>query len=366
MWKLQNAWSGDFMDNFWIQDGGQETMEPTTEIVSTSWHSYPKIFALGHRIIADLFKDDVIVEEKIDGSQFSFGVFDGELKCRSKSVVMNLLAPEKMFTLGIAMAQQVQDKLKPGWTYRGEFLRAPKHNTLAYERVPAGHFIGFDINTGHEHYMSYEEKAAEFARLGLETVPLLYQGKIEGYEMFRELLELTSCLGKQKIEGVVVKNYSRFGPDGRAMMGKFVSEEFKEIHNGDWKERNPRSGDFVERLIEKYCCPARWNKAIFRLRDSGKLENSPRDIGVLIKEIPDDIRAECEQDIRDELFKYAWEQISCGVTRGFPQFYKEQLAKSCFEPADENNAGKNYKDKHTGAKVSYATERLLRSFSKSR
>jgi hypothetical protein len=42
----------------------------------TSWHSYPKLYAMGHRAIADLLLDDVIVQEKVDGSQFSFGLFD--------------------------------------------------------------------------------------------------------------------------------------------------------------------------------------------------------------------------------------------------------------------------------------------------
>ena len=52
-----------------------------------SWHSYPQIYALGHRYITELLLDPVLVEEKIDGSQFSFGVFEVEgehqLRCRS-------------------------------------------------------------------------------------------------------------------------------------------------------------------------------------------------------------------------------------------------------------------------------------------
>jgi ATP-dependent RNA circularization protein (DNA/RNA ligase family) len=36
--------------------------------------SYPSIYALGHRAIRELFDGPVVVEEKIDGSQFSFGV----------------------------------------------------------------------------------------------------------------------------------------------------------------------------------------------------------------------------------------------------------------------------------------------------
>lgn len=37
--------------------------------MTTSWHSYPKLYAMGHRAIADILLDDVIVQEKVDGSQ---------------------------------------------------------------------------------------------------------------------------------------------------------------------------------------------------------------------------------------------------------------------------------------------------------
>lgn len=313
------------MDIVKIEEFGVDTRP-----LSTSWHSYPKSWAIGHRCLKDLFLDDVTVEEKVDGSQFSFGVFDGELKVRSKSVVMNLDIPEKMFLKAIETVQSIKDRLVAGWTYRCEYLGKPKHNSLCYERTPNNYLIGFDINPSHESYLTHEEKRMYFDYLGLETVPLLYQGKVENYEFFRELLKTPSVLGCQLIEGVVIKNYSRFGPDGRILMGKFVSEEFKEIHNGDWQERNPGNRDVVQKLIEEYKTPARWNKSIFRLRDAGKLENSPRDIGPLIRSIQDDIKEECAAEIKEKLFVWAWDQIARSVSHGFPQYYKEQLAKSAF------------------------------------
>lgn len=299
--------------------------------ISTSWHTYPKSLALGHRMVRDILDDEVIVEEKIDGSQFSFGVFNGELKCRSKGCQLNILAPEKMFNEAVAVVKDKACLLKEGWTYRGEYLKKPKHNTLAYDRIPNNHIIGFDINTGHETYLSYEEKYREFARIGLETVPLIHSGKIESYEIFRDLLDRESCLGKQKIEGLVVKNYQKFTPDGKAMLAKFVSEDFKEIHSSNWKEENPSKTDFIERIIAAYCTPARWNKAIYRLRDLGKIEDSPRDIGYLVQEIPNDVKEECETEIKELLWQHFWPHVSRGVVKGFAQYYKESLAKKQFE-----------------------------------
>ena len=47
-----------------------------------SWHSYPSTFALGHKALAELLLDPVLVEEKIDGSQFSWCVVGGEFRAR--------------------------------------------------------------------------------------------------------------------------------------------------------------------------------------------------------------------------------------------------------------------------------------------
>lgn len=304
--------------------------------ISTSWHSYPSIYALGHRYIADLLLDPVLVEEKVDGSQFSFGVFQwGEqppqLKARSKGAELNIIAPDNMFKRGVEFVQSIQDQLHVGWTYRAEYLMKPKHNALAYERTPQNHIIIFDINTGHEQYMPYEEKVAEAARLGLEVVPKMYEGIIADITHFRALLDTTSCLGGQKIEGVVIKNYARYGLDKKVLLGKFVSEAFKEVHAREWKAANPTQNDVVERLIESLKTPARWQKAVQHLRERGLLEDSPRDIGFLMKEVPLDIEKEEVEFIKTKLYEWAWPHIRRGVTGGLPEWYKEELVKKQFE-----------------------------------
>jgi len=305
--------------------------------MNDSWHSYPSIFALGHRALSELLLDPVTVEEKVDGSQFSFGVFEenGEriLRCRSKGAQLNLIAPEKMFVRGVEVVQTLP--LSVGWTYRAEYLAKPKHNSLAYDRIPEKHLIVFDINTGHEEYMSYADKAAECSRLGLEIVPLIYGGMMDTFADFRSMLDRVSILGGQKIEGVVVKNYRRFGPDKKVLMGKFVSESFKEVHAAEWKASNPTRTDIVDRLIDSLRTPARWNKAVQHLRESGRLDESPKDIGSLMKEVQADIEKECSDLIAQKLAEWAMPQVRRGVIRGLPEWYKEQLVARQFEMTDE-------------------------------
>ena len=184
------------------------------QVATDSWHAYPSVFALGHRAISELFDDAVIVEEKIDGSQFSFGVIAGVLRARSKGQEILLDGPiEGMFERAIEVVRELSPLLHPEWTYRAEYLSKPAHNALAYERVPARHLIVFDVNTDHERYLSYEDKATEADRLGLEVVPLLGAGIYSTPGEIAGLLTRQSALGGQLVEGVVVKNYARFGAD---------------------------------------------------------------------------------------------------------------------------------------------------------
>jgi len=301
----------------------------------TSFHSYGKIYGMGHAAIKDLLLDSVIVEEKLDGSLFQIGIIQGELRCRSKGAELNLVAPEKMFTKAIETAQSLASQLHPEWTYYGEFVSKNKHNTLCYDRTPNKYWVIFDIAKGEQDYLPYEEKLQEATRLGLECVPKLYEGKIENVEMFRALLETVSMLGGQKVEGLVIKNYARFGVDGKCLMGKYVSEAFKEIHGADWKERNPKSGDIIQQLIEQFRTPARWNKAIQHLTEQGKLEHSPKDIGILIQETKQDIEKECEEEIKQLLFVWAKDKIMRGVTAGLPQFYKDLLMQLQFSKEEK-------------------------------
>ena len=178
--------------------------------------------------------------------------------------------------------------------------------------------------------MSHEQKTEEANRLGLEVVPLLFSGKVENFEMFKSFLDKESILGATTIEGVVIKNYSLFTAEKKVAMGKYVSEKFKEVHSGDWKERNPTSKDFETILVEKYRTEARWRKAVQHLREAGTLTESPQDIGLLIRAVPVDILKECEEEIKETLFKHVWPHISRGLTRGLPEWYKEELAKTAF------------------------------------
>lgn len=145
------------------------------------------------------------------------------------------------------------------------------------------------------------------------------------------MLNHESCLGGAKVEGIVVKAYGRFTRDGKTMMGKYVSEVFKEKHVEDWKLRNPGSGDRVTQIINMLRTEARWQKAVQHLREQGVLLGEPKDIGPLIGELKRDLFEEELDWLKQRLFKEFIDDVVRGVLRGFPEWYKEKLLERAFD-----------------------------------
>lgn len=293
-------------------------------------HSYPKVHALGHPAITDLLKDDVVVQEKVDGSQISFALIDEELHIRSKNAEVFGDNPNDMFAKAVEVIYSLRDRMEPGYIYRGEYLRAPKHNALEYGRHPKNHIVLFDVETGPSAFLPYVQVCNEAAELGLEVIPLVYSGKAQDAAQLHDWMKTESFLGGP-LEGLVVKNYERFGRDGKVLMGKHVSEQFKETNKENWKKQNPSKNDVIQVLIAKYNNEQRWEKAVQHLREAGELEHSPKDIGALMKAVQQDIAEECEDEIKQALWNHAKGHILRGAAKGLPEWYKQKLAASQFD-----------------------------------
>ena len=291
---------------------------------------YTKVYQLGHKWIQNLLNGPIIVEEKIDGSQFSFRIKYGQLECCSKNCDKRMTESNDMFFVAVQRVMDlfVLDKLQEEYIYRGEFLSKPHHNVLKYNRIPAKNIIIFDIDCGVENYVTPNSKQVWADEMGLEIVPLLWEGdgKDLTVDLCRELLNRESILGGTQIEGIVIKNYNQFGPDGKILAGKFVSEKFKEEHKTAWQ--NP---DIITEIIQRFGTQMRWQKAIQHLKESGELRTDVVDIGPLIKEIQNDIKTECQDQIKEMLFNHSWKQISNKIIRGFPDWYKQILLEKQFE-----------------------------------
>ncbi len=289
--------------------------------------AFPKIHALGTKYVDTIFEQPVEITEKIDGSQFVFGKIDGELKFRSKGAQIFLDSTNKMFQLAVdaVLNMDVPDNS----VFYCEYLQKPKHNVLAYNRVPKSNLMLFGASDPMRETLctGYKGLQLHADRLGIECAPLLFYGVTDAEDVL-EMLERESVLGNQKIEGLVVKNYKDTWIADRlypVMAAKFVSEKFKEIHKKIWGSENTHVGKW-QAFKEGYRTEARWMKAVQHLRDNGELACEPKDIGRLIQEVKHDISEEELDVIKDFLWKEFGEELLRRSTAGLPEWYKEQLA----------------------------------------
>jgi hypothetical protein len=306
--------------------------------------SIPKIYALGHRYTQDIFDGEVWVQEKIDGSQFSFSVESipggTQLHCFSKSTEINLAAPG-MFEAGVNTVRAMwhAGQIPEGWTFQCEYLAKPKHNVLTYACIPHGHLVLFDVRDPSGKYCP-EEVDAWAKVFDITPVPTYYRGN--GIVFFKDtvaelqhcpvfdLVEHDSILGGTKIEGIVIKNYGKQHAESQSgtapMTAKIVSDRFKEKHLVGPLNRKAQPGELIQSIVSRYRTEARWLKAIQHLKESGKLVNGPEDIGPLLAELGTDLLAEEQEEIKQTLFDDHWKQIVRGVSDGFSQYYKKLLA----------------------------------------
>lgn len=193
----------------------------------------------------------------------------------------------------------------------------------------------FGVADNTDRFVSEYDELKKYAEdIDIETVPLIYKGKIDSVEKLFDFLGKESILGKSKREGIVVKNYNKkflLGDMPMPLMaGKYVSEEFKETNDKNWKQRKTAK-DKWEGFKDSFRTEARWNKAVQHLRESGELENSPRDIGKIIKEIQKDIEEEEKENIKEFLYKEFSSEIYKNAIKGVPEWYKTNLVKNSIQ-----------------------------------
>lgn len=109
-----------------------------------------------------------------------------------------------------------------------------------------------------------------------------------------------------------------------------MREEFKETHAEEWGTISGKN--WFDKLEESVRAEARWQKAIQHLRDKGEITESVQDIGKLLAEIERDFVKEEKERIQTMLWREQSPALLREIKRGFPEWYKEWLAKRGFEP----------------------------------
>lgn len=299
---------------------------------------FPKIWHVGSKEAENLLRGPVEVTEKVDGSQFAFGLDElGVLHMRSKGSRLFHPTEDKLFKPVVDWVQTLLPRSDfqgcKGHTYYGETLAKPRHNTINYERTPLSHFVLFGCRRPDGSWVdSHDDLRLISIFLGCDVAPLLYQGELN-LEKMKELMVAKSYLGGDTIEGVVIKNYGQLAVSAysRECFAKHVRESFREANGMNF----PSKKDSTEAFYEQFRTEARWRKAIQHLREASQLTDSPKDIGSLLIEIQNDLKEEETQNIKEALFKMHINNICRAAIRGFPDFYKQKLLEKQFESQEE-------------------------------
>lgn len=279
--------------------------------------NYGKVYHFGHRDVRGILDKPVYVEEKIDGSQFSFGVtLGGELWCASKNKLLDLNTEDKLFKKAIATVEDLQVHLATGAVYRGEAVCAPRHNKLAYGRAPEKGLVLFDVQYCDGLYVSRGTLEDIAEELDLEIVPCLASGALTQQQVL-DLVDGPAYLGKCGREGIVIKSQDTHN----RLKCKIVSDGFRETK----RLAKLKGSHSVGSTIEQYRTEARWDKAIQHLREDGALTGTPKDIPAVLREIARDLKDECEDEIKEVLWPKLWKEIVKGVSQGAPEYYLKEL-----------------------------------------
>lgn len=288
--------------------------------------AFPKIYALGTRYVQTIFDGPVEITEKIDGSQFTFGKIDGELQCRSKGTIQHIHSPDKMFNKACEYVLSIQDSIPDNMAFYCEYVSKPKHNVITYDNPPESTLVLFGVANARRDTFYPSQIGSWAVTLGISTIPVIWQGE-SSPEHVLSLMDRKSSFGDVNIEGLVVKAYKDHMLANEIhpiMVGKMVSEKFKEVHRKTWGGERTSKGTW-DTFSDSYRNENRWMKAVQHLRENGELAGEPKDIGFLIKEVKEDIESEC----KDEIMEFLWKTYGQGLLRksvsGLPEWYKEQL-----------------------------------------
>ena len=286
-----------------------------------SLKGYPKIDTNVKKVFKEKY---FIAQEKVDGSMFAFGYIDGALRCRSKRNQINLESPDSFFQIAVDYIKSIEDKIAKyeNRIFYCEYLQKPKHNVLAYDKTPKNNLMMFDCYDIDRKIFVYINEFAD--ALGIDSAPVLadsYNAK-----KIKNLLELESYLGGQKIEGVVVKSYNYGDETEQIKVAKYVSPRFKEIQKGRKPKTKITTEEMLKEFFDLFKNENRWAKALIHLKEQNLITGEVEDIPKLIKEIQRDVLDEEEQYIKSYLYKMFKKSICITAVKGCAEWYKDKLA----------------------------------------
>lgn len=295
---------------------------------------YQSITRLGHKTTVGVLNegDWIVIQEKIDGANASFRKGEnGEILTFSRN---NPLTGED--GLGGFRKWSLEnldpDLLLPNIVYFGEWTNPHKVKYPEYQKQ----FFLYDMfDTNKGKYLDFNRVKDAHRMLGINLVPVFYEGEYKGFEHLQSFVGKTALGGMlgdiPTGEGIVVKNVNYVDRHGNQMFVKLVTDAFREVQKQK-APKDPKMEATQEQLfVNATMTEARVEKMLYKLVDEGIIEEAPfqiEDMGVILRNmgtrIFDDIMKE-ESDMLPT--DYDENQIRKSIGRNIAQIVKNIIAK---------------------------------------
>ena len=267
----------------------------------------------GSGILLDKFKDrGLVVQEKLDGSNASFTVDNGELQCFSRRKKLN----EKETLNGFYgwVHENIQEYMfdfLEGYIIFGEWL--VKHK-IQYKEEYYKEFYVFDIyDKEEETYLSLKDMHGIASYLELKTVKTLLIAEPSHHLNILTPQDIQDLVGKSNMtdkpntgEGIVVKYLD--GKSEHEDYYKIVSNEFKEFNRQKMKTEVKNNDSVADYAITR----PRMEKMIFRAIEEGRLSEDNIELenfGPIMKEVGQDFVDDIMEEEKDNMLKIIEKQI---------------------------------------------------------
>ncbi len=186
--------------------------------------------------IEDFLRDDVVIEEKVDGANLGISVSSNHtLSVQNRGAFLERPAAVQFQPLWSwlgSRSNQLIKELGQELILFGEWCYAV--HSVRYDRLPDW-FIGFDVyDRKADSYLAADERNEMLKRIDLHPVPRVANGHFS-LRQVRDLLEGSySSFGSSRIEGLYLRRETKGWLDQRV---KIVRPDFTQAITTHWSSR---------------------------------------------------------------------------------------------------------------------------------
>lgn len=266
---------------------------------------YMDIENLNMKMADSFYKGDrIIIQEKIDGANVSFQ-YDSETDSLNSFSRNQILSADNTLRGYYDWVQKLDKELVK--SVLGDRLRMfgewlVKH-TVKYPEERYNTMYCFDVfDTENNCWLPQNEVKSLADKLGLNYVPVFYEGEFTDWEDYRNLVGRTE-MGGELGEGIVIKKQNDLSDN--VAYTKIVHERFKEVQRKVRKRpTNEKMAEISEKLrikefVKTVVTSARVEKILYKLVDEGILpENfSMKDMKTVCKNLPSAVYKDCVKEV---------------------------------------------------------------------